>query len=72
MILSLILLYLLTILLSTPNIIKHLICSNNYSVLLNLNLIYETLRTGTGGGLLVLMLEKLFLFCLTGLITLVY
>ena len=37
----------------------------------NLNLIYETLWTGTGSGLLISMLEKLNWFCLTGLITLV-
>ena len=34
------------------------------------NLIYETLWTGTGSGLLISMLEKLNWFCLTGLITL--
>ena len=39
--------------------------------LLNSNLIYKTLLTGAGSGLLILMLEKLNLFCLTCLITLV-
>ena len=39
--------------------------------LLNLNLIYETLWTGAGSGLLKLMLEKLNFLCLTSLITLV-
>ena len=39
--------------------------------LLNLNLIYETLRTGVRSGLLISMQEKLSWFCLTGLITMV-
>ena len=39
--------------------------------LLNLNLIYETLWTGAGNGLLISMLGKLNWFCLTSLITLV-
>ena len=34
---------------------------------MNLNLIYETLWTGTGSGLLISMLEKLNKFALTGL-----
>ena len=37
----------------------------------NLNLAYKTLRTETGSGLLISMLEKLNLFCLTGLTSLV-
>ena len=32
--------------LSTLNVIRHLICGNNYNWLLNLNLIYETLDWG--------------------------
>ena len=50
---------------------QHLICSNNLNWLLNLNLIYETLWTGAGSGLLISMLEKPTWFRLTGLITLV-
>ena len=46
MMLSLILLSVLTILFSTLNMIRHLICDNNQSWLLNLNLIYETLDWG--------------------------
>ena len=42
----------LMIILSTLNVIRHLICSNNE------NLIYETLSTGAGSGLLISMLEK--------------
>ena len=38
---------------------RHLICGNNLNWLLNLNLIYETLWTGAGSGLLISMLEKL-------------
>ena len=38
--------------------IRHLICGNNWSWLLNLNLIYETLWTGAGSGLLISMLKK--------------
>ena len=59
MILSVILLSMLMILLSTLNVIRHLICGDNKNWLLNLNLIYETLWTGTGSGLLISMLEKL-------------
>ena len=43
----------LMIILSTLNVIRHLICSNNE------NLIYETLSTGAGSGLSISMLEKL-------------
>ena len=66
MILSGILLSMLMILLS----ILSVICGNNLNWLLNLNLIYETLWTGLGSGLLTSMLEKLNWFPLTGLITL--
>ena len=45
MMLSVILLSMLMILLSTLNVIKNLICGNNYNWLLNFNLIYETLWT---------------------------
>ena len=48
-----------------------MICGNNLNWLLNLNLIYETLWTGTGSGLLNLVLEKLHWFRLTGQTTLV-
>ena len=41
--LSVILLSMLMILLSTLSVIRHLICGNNLNLLLNLNLIYETL-----------------------------
>ena len=68
--LSVILISMLIILLSTVSVIRHLICGNSYNWLLNLNLIYETLWTGAGSGLLILMLKKLNWFCFTGLITL--
>ena len=57
--LSAILLSMLMMLPCTLNIIRHLICGNNLNCLLNLNLIYETLWTGAGSGLLYSMLEKL-------------
>ena len=63
-----ILLFMLTVLLSVLSVIGHLICGNNQNWLLNLILIYETLWTGAGSGLLILMLEKLNGFHLTGLI----
>ena len=65
MMLSVILLSMLMILLSYLNVIKQLICGNNYKWLLNLNLIYKTLWTGARNDLLISMLEKLNLFCLT-------
>ena len=68
---SVIFLSMLMILLSTLNVIRYLIFGNNWNWLLNLNLIYETLWTGAGSGLLISMLKKLNSFCLTGLITLV-
>ena len=49
---SVILLSTLMILLSILSMIGHLICGNNLSWLLCLNLIYETLWTGAGSGLL--------------------
>ena len=57
--LPVILLSMLTIVLSAVNVIRHLICGNNYDWPLNLNLTYETLLTGTGSALLILMPEKL-------------
>ena len=47
----------LMILLSTQSVIRDLICGNNQNWLLNLNLIYETLLTAAGGGLLISMME---------------
>ena len=41
-----ILLFMLMILLSILSVIRHLICGNNLNLLLNLNLIYETLDWG--------------------------
>ena len=69
---SVILLSMLMILLSTVIVIGHLICGTNQNWLLNLNLIYETLCIGAGQGLLISVLEKLNLFRLTSLITLVH
>ena len=68
--LSIILLSILMILPSTLTAIRHLICGSNLNWLLNLNLIYETLWTGAGCGLLISILEN-YSFRLTGLITLV-
>ena len=62
MMLSVRLLFVLMILLSTLNVIRHLICANNWNWLLrllNLNLIYEALWTGAGSGLLISVLGKL-------------
>ena len=59
MMLSVILLSMLMILLSILSVIRHLICGNNLNWLLNLNLIYETLWTGSRSGLLISMLGKL-------------
>ena len=50
------------ILLSTLNVIRPLICGNNYNWLLYLNLIYEILWNGAGSGLLISMLEKFVSF----------
>ena len=71
MMLSVILLSMLMILLSILSVIRHLICGNNLNWLPNLNLIYETLWTGTESGLLISVLEKFNWFQLTDLITLV-
>ena len=71
MVLSVILLTMLMILLSILSVIRHLICGNKLNWLLNLNLIYETLWTGTRSGFLISMLGKLILFNLNGFITLV-
>ena len=69
--LSVILLYMLMLLLTILSVIRHLICGNNLTWPLNLNLIYETLWIGVRSGLLISMLGKLSWFCLTGLITVV-
>ena len=71
MVLSVILLTMLMILLSILSVIRHLICGNKLNWLLNLNLIYETLWTGTRSGFLISILGKLILFNLNGFITLV-
>ena len=52
-------------------VIRHLVCDDNLSWFLNLNLIYGALWTGVGSGLLISMLGKLSWFHLTGLITIV-
>ena len=59
MMLSVILLSRLVILLSTLNVIRHLICGNNWNSLLNLNVTNEILWTGTGSALFISVLEKL-------------
>ena len=69
--LSVILLSMLMILLSILSVIRYLICGNNLNWLLNLNLMYEVLWTGTRSGLLILMLRKLKWFRLTGIIIMV-
>ena len=56
--LSIILLPMLMILFSILSVIRHLICGNSLSLLLNLNLVYEMLWTGVRSGLLISMLEK--------------
>ena len=56
--LSVKLLSMLIMLLPTLIVIRHLICGSNQNCLLTLNLIYETLQTGAGSGLLILMLKK--------------
>ena len=53
----------LIILLYTWNEIRHLICSNNSSWLLNLNLTYKTLWTRVEGGFLISILKKINFFC---------
>ena len=71
MMLSVILLSMLMILPSTLNVIKHLICGNNYNWLLNLDLTCKTLWTRAWSSLLISMWEELNWFRLTCLITLV-
>ena len=56
--LSIILLSMLMILLSTLNVIWHLIYGINYNWFLNLNLIFNTMWTGAGNGLLISRLGK--------------
>ena len=68
--LSVVLLSTLVILLSTLSVIRDVICGNKENWLLNLHLIYETLWTGAGSGLLISMLKKFN--GLTDLITLVF
>ena len=58
-------------LLSTLNVIRHMTCGNIYNLLLKLNLIFETLLTGRGNGLLISILEKLKSFRLVGVLTMV-
>ena len=58
MMLCVILLSMPMILLSNLTVIRHMICGNNYSWLLNLNLIYEKLWTGAGSDSLISMLER--------------
>ena len=70
MIFYVILLSMLMIKLSVLNLMRHhLICGNNKSWLLKLNLIRKTLDWAES-GLLISMVEKLNLFYLTSLITL--
>ena len=57
--LSVILISMLMMLLSILSVIRHLIRGSNLNWLLNLNLIYETLRTRARSGLLISMLGKL-------------
>ena len=71
MMLYVILTYMLMTPLSTLRVIRYLISSNNYNWFLNLNLIYETLWTRAGSGLLISLLEKLIWFRLSGRIILV-
>ena len=60
MILSVTFLSTLMMLLSILSMIRHLIRCNHLNLLLNLNLIYETLLTEVKIGLLILMQRKLF------------
>ena len=69
--LSVILLSMLMILLSILSVIRHLICGSILNWLVNLNLIYETLWTEVRSGLLILMLENISWFRLTGIIAMV-
>ena len=65
------LLFLLMIIPSTLSMSKHLICVNNQSWLLGLNLTYETQWTVARSGLSISELEKLSLLRLIGLVALV-
>ena len=65
MMLSVILLSMLMILLSTLKCDQTSNLWQQPELALNLNLIYETLWTGAGSGLLISMLEKLRWFCLS-------
>ena len=58
MMLSVILLSMLMIPLFSLYVIRCLLCGNNWSWLLNLNLTYKTMSIGAGSGLLISMLEK--------------
>ena len=49
----------LMIVLSTLNVIWHLIYGINYNWFLNLNLIFNTMWTGVGSGVLISRLGKL-------------
>ena len=53
----------LIIILYTLNEIRHLICSNNSSCFLNLNLTYKTLWTRVGGCFFITILKKINFFC---------
>ena len=66
-----ILLYMLMKLLSILRVIRYMICGNNLSWLLNLNLIYKTLWIGVRSDLLVSTLGKLSWFRLTSQIKMV-
>ena len=59
MMLYVIFLFMLTILLSNPSVIGHLICGNNLNWLLKLHLIYEILWIRAASGLLISMPKKL-------------
>ena len=61
----------MSVIYSTLSVMRHQIHGNNYHLHLNLNLNYVTLWIGARSGLLISMLEKLNLFCLISLITLV-
>ena len=67
MMLPVIFLSILVIPLSILSVIRHPICGNNLTWLLQLNLIYKTLWNGARSGLTVSMLRKFNWFCLTGL-----
>ena len=68
MMLSMILLSMLMILFFILSVVRQLICGKKFNWVLNLNLMYKTLWTGAGNGLLISMLEKLSRFCLIDVI----